>query len=500
MKSNTALFELIKSLSSNEKRYFKLFASLQKGNKSYVLLFDAIDTQSSYDEKALKAENPELVHNFAFTKNYLYNIIFRCLSEYHSECSIDCKIQGLINRCKILFRKSLYKQYFETLKKAKSLALKYERFGYYMEILEMDKMVTKKEILYAIGEDKLYEEAIGILDKLKNNYEYSRIIRKLLGNYRRIGMSRIDKHSELIKEILSEKFMKSIDEAASDKAKIAFYRITDIINKMEADYESSLITAEKQIEIVEENPFPFEDSIINAMNEAVISSVFSNIKLGNTRKADSLLRKLKESGTFDIADIEVTAGLAELEINIKSVSINEAIKLIPALEIILVKYENKIELDYELIIRFKIIVTLILSENFTEALRKINLFLSHPLISSRADLECYTRILNLIVHYEMKNYELMPYLIRSTYHFLLKSEKLYKLEYLFLSFLRKLTTVKNNDELTFELISAKKELSKIKNDKFEKNAFEYFDFPLWIDKKLENKAYFGKSEEIVFSL
>ena len=49
MKPSAVLFDLIKSLTSSEKRYFKMYASLQKGNKNYKDLFNAIDSMQIFD-------------------------------------------------------------------------------------------------------------------------------------------------------------------------------------------------------------------------------------------------------------------------------------------------------------------------------------------------------------------------------------------------------------------------------------------------------------------
>ena len=50
------LFNLIKTLTKSEKRYFKIEASKHGGDKKnhYVKLFDAIEAMNEYDEEALK--------------------------------------------------------------------------------------------------------------------------------------------------------------------------------------------------------------------------------------------------------------------------------------------------------------------------------------------------------------------------------------------------------------------------------------------------------------
>jgi hypothetical protein len=55
MKPSNELFELIKSLTKSEKRFFKLQSSLQSGDKNYIRLFDTIDKMSEYDEEEVKS-------------------------------------------------------------------------------------------------------------------------------------------------------------------------------------------------------------------------------------------------------------------------------------------------------------------------------------------------------------------------------------------------------------------------------------------------------------
>ncbi len=50
------LFKLIKSLSGTEKRYFKVFVNSRQGDREskYLLLFEAIEEQTLFDDEALK--------------------------------------------------------------------------------------------------------------------------------------------------------------------------------------------------------------------------------------------------------------------------------------------------------------------------------------------------------------------------------------------------------------------------------------------------------------
>ena len=46
----------------------------------------------------------------------------------------------------------------------------------------------------------------------------------------------------------------------------------------------------------------------------------------------------------------------------------------------------------------------------------------------RTDLQCYARLLHLIAHYELGNFDLLEYLIKSVYRFMAKMENLSKVE------------------------------------------------------------------------
>ena len=72
MANTNRLFELIHSLSKNEKRYFKLFAGFQMGEKKYLLLFDAIAEQKEYDEQKIitKFKGERFLKQLPVAKNY----------------------------------------------------------------------------------------------------------------------------------------------------------------------------------------------------------------------------------------------------------------------------------------------------------------------------------------------------------------------------------------------------------------------------------------------
>ena len=138
---STKLFNLIKSLSGSEKRYFKLFATKNKSNKTnkYVLLFEAIDMQVVFDDEKLKEiiykNEPILSRKYSEIKAYLYDLILKSLHGYDEKSSVDFKIKGLLHSVRVLYKRSHYEDCKELLQKVKKLAYIYESFANILEVL-----------------------------------------------------------------------------------------------------------------------------------------------------------------------------------------------------------------------------------------------------------------------------------------------------------------------------------------------------------------------------
>lgn len=138
-----SLFLLIKSLSSAEKRYFKIFAlrQVQHKNTNYAMVFDAINSMETYDEVWLlkKFRKEPFVKQIGVTKNYLFSMILSCMQLYNEENFIEWKIRNQYLQCKILASKGLDEQAFKLITKTKELAWQYELYYVLGDILVLEK-------------------------------------------------------------------------------------------------------------------------------------------------------------------------------------------------------------------------------------------------------------------------------------------------------------------------------------------------------------------------
>ena len=112
----------------------------------------------------------------------------------------------------------------------------------------------------------------------------------------------------------------------------------------------------------------------------------------------------------------------------------------------------------------------------------------NPMI--RPDVYRFTRILQLLIHYELHNSYLLKYLIRSTQIYLKKKNRLYQIESIFLKFMHKSLDFKTQEQTQQGLQNLQTTILKLtKKNSFESHALLHFDFLTWLDSKLNNESF-----------
>lgn len=490
MKPSTDLFDLIKSLTGSEKRYFRLSTSLQQGNKEYLKLFDAIDSQKVYDEKAIKLrfKKESGLKNITFTKNYLHKLIFRSLNSFNEERSIDSQLTNILNRCRILLDKGLIKQYFKTVKLGKQLAVKHERFSFILEFLEIERQLTKKEELSKNDINDVYIEENKILDKIRNLNEFKRAVNILFKIQRTSGVVRTKTDDENIDRIL-----KSLDrDSGKNKMSVlemeTYYFAMYIANEIKGDHEKAYYFIKKRFKTVKSNKGIFQNSLFNNYKDSYLKMITAASDSGRYKEAEELFGKfIREFGKAAEQDIDVSFTHFDIMLN-KSINTEiktGSLKHFPELERDLEKHKNKITINTYNGFYFKLSKYYFLKSEFNEALRIINALFASRHLKFSPFIEPYVRMLNILIHYELGNIRLMNYLISSTTKYLKSKNKYYKTENVVLNYLKKSgqrnSSASGHKEIVKDFY---KEINKLKRSEFEKNAFSYFDYTNWIERKL----------------
>lgn len=496
MKTTDTLFRLIKSLSKSEKGYFKKYANFHVRNEqnNYTKIFDAIDAQKEYNEQKLlkKFRNEKFVKQFAVAKNYLYDMVLESLEAYHKNSTTE--IRSLLNRIEILVDKGLHSQAKKLLKKAKDMAIDYEKLTYIPEINLMEQSIYRMQ--YSVGvlkdnSDKLIEEIEQCAMKIKNIAEYESLKNRLYVQRIEMGVLRNEREVKAYDWFLKSSLVKNEKQALSINAKILFYELYASYYNYIEDSEKCYEFSHKLVKLIEHNPQIIETNV-NFPTQFLYRHSIQCYNIGKYHEALEYISKmelLKPKSDAQRLNILMKAYNTKLNVYFRMGNIKMCLKLIPEIEDLLENNKDSDKLLKE-IIYWQITSLLMISEQYKLALK----WLVKATISSdsaiRQDLECIGRIMEIVLHYELGKFDVMEYRIKSTYRFLANKQKLYQLEKVILTSIRKLINVNSKQETLLFFKQLKKSLEPIVEDSLEQKFLQYFDIMSWLESKIIDKPFY----------
>ena len=146
----------------------------------------------------------------------------------------------------------------------------------------------------------------------------------------------------------------------------------------------------------------------------------------------------------------------------------------------------RIDEHHVMVFYYKIASLYFGAEEYTKCIGFLGKIINAKSLKTREDLMCFSRLLNLIAHYEAgKDYHLES-LLRSTYKFLLKMNDLHGVQREMIGFVRSLGDI-YPQELKGAFKKLHTTLKQYEEDPYERRAFLYLDVMSWLESKIENK-------------
>ncbi len=415
MKSSENLFYLIKSLSKAEKRYFNISVVQNSANKNFAKLFAEIERQTRnnlYNEGLIKEKfkNEIFIKQLTFTKNYLYNLIIKSLISFHSGDNIEAKIYNLIISAKILFRKSLYNDYFRNLETAKILAEKSEKFGILLDIVKLQmKLVRLKDRKKYKGRN-LYDEEIETIKKIENVTQYS----KLLNAYYKV--TKISDHARskiLYKEtltILDNPLLASAKNALTVTALDMYYLLMIYKNEFQENFSKLFGLAVKRFELYRKNPNVFKSDLEHkdailvywVLYYAIVNGDFEYYKKHINDFANLLEAKLISRD--ETPDVIVNANYLQSFYYYKKGSLKDAVHFAEKIFERIKKNEDGQNKDDLLSFYFYYSKILFEFKNYLKALDVVNIIIAHEFRDVRYDILAYSYFLEIFINFKGKSF------------------------------------------------------------------------------------------------
>lgn len=500
MKPSRELFELVKSLSKSEKRFFKLSSSLQSGDKNYLKIFDAIDRQAQYDEEAIKTQfkGEVFVKHFPSEKNHLYKLILKSLRSYHSDNTVSSILKQEIKNIEILYQKALFRECNKFLNRAKKIAIAHEKFYYWFELLNWEKLLLEEA--YEAGEftrdiDELIFEEQEVIDKLRNLAAYHVLYSKINFVFRSGGYVRSEEDRAVVHEISNHPLIKGKNTALSHRAATICFYIQGFCAMANRDTDKSYKHFLRVKEILDDNP-PIKKDLPRRYVRTLNQILLNLISLGREKESHEMIaamRKLNDDQAFCSTDIQVLIFRSTYQGELKLYqSRGEFDKALPMIDEVLKGfelYDNKVSKEQQIIFNYSIAYTYFGAEQYSKALFWNNKVLNDNEPNLRQDIYSYARLFNLVIHYELGNFDLMEYIQKSTVRYLNKRQRDYDIELLVLSYMKKIARAHFEKDTRPLFQEFEKELRNNINPDTDRVLFEYFDYFAWAKSKIEGISY-----------
>ncbi|WP_370898343.1 hypothetical protein [Chryseobacterium gossypii] len=489
------LFVLIKSLTTSEKRQFKLYVNRLgiNADAKFLLLFSAMDKMKEYDESIIISKKISTKQQLSNLKAHLYKqiLVSLRLNPIHQNYRIQLREQ--LDFANILYQKGLHKQALKILHKAKQTALDLDEKSIASEIINLEKVIESQFITRSIEgrADELIRQSRDI--NKQNHYatKLSNLSLKLYSEMLTHGYVKNDEDRARILDIFNAQIKNIKLEKLNFTEKLWYFKAHVWKNQLLQDYKYTLKYAYQWVSLFHKNP------------DMITSHPVWYIK-GNTY----LLKILFLYGNIDI--LEEHFNIFHATVSSPNFSQNENIqsliflthyntlmnihfikgefftgtKLIPGIELKMEKFRDKIDEHHFMILYLKIAAMFFGSKKYMESIHY-----ALKVIESKGnvqeDLLFHTRILILMAKYESGNDEDYDDFIKTTLKFTRKMKKPEEFHFESIRFFGSLNNlVSEKQKKAFEEFDRKLEI--FSTNVYYRRSLLYIDIHGWVKSKIRN--------------
>ncbi|MBX7043511.1 MAG: hypothetical protein K1X85_11485 [Ignavibacteria bacterium] len=487
MKSTNELHELIKALTPQEKRRFKLDASVQGGGKKYIALFDLISRQKVYDEAKLRQElkKRNFDESISFTKNYLYKMILRSIISSSAENSADIRLMEMYSRCRALYDRALFGRYFKAVEAGKKVSLMFERYGFALEFISMQRQLLKKEQTLQNSADKFFREEARILGILDSLNHLKRIIAGLV-EFRRVkGICRDHADLGYADDVLRK--IGELSPALSDSASARERKLfaSYLVHVIKGEARKALRVAKERLSIVKSDPGIFRSSFPGTEDDSYFDLLESYLRISDIKGANEVMReyenRLNRSGTYKL-NRQIYEFMIKLS-NARNAERKLAAQLAEELLAFLEINKGKITVGTvnELLLRSSLLC--FEAGDQGGALKIAERLLSPSMLKFVPVMEVPARMIEVLCHFDLGNHRLVRYKAMSALKSFSRKGMLFETERTVLNQLKKSDSGTGAKEIRSMLESLN---SKLVKTGYDSTSASVPDYAKWIERRLHS--------------
>jgi len=495
-RSSDTLFQLIKSLEKSEKRNFKLYMKRNSSSEDLksIQLFDALDKMEEYDEGQLLSKNKSIrKQQLSNAKAHLYREILASLRLIRQEENIDIQLHEQLDYARILYNKGLYLQSLKTLDRIKENARAHNQVTFLLQVLFFEKTIEALHITRSMQDraDQLTSEVDDTNDRLRLISQLSNLSLQLYSWYIRNGVARNEKDEVAVQEFFERNMPADLGPDPGFYEKLYQYQSFCWYAFIRQDFLLYYRYTQKWVDLFAKEPFMLKSETSHYI-KGMHNLLGAHFDLLNDQKFKETLQQFEDFSQSDIVQHNVNNRIqtfvylyiSKLNEHFIDGTFTKGLELVPYIEEKLKEYWIYLDRHRILVFYYKIACLYFGSGDYGNTIEYLNKIINWK-VDLRTDLQCYSRLLHLIAHYELGNFTLLEYLTKSVYRFMAKMENLSLVEEEIFRFLRKSFDL-SPDKLKPEFGKLLEKLKTYEKNRFETRAFVYLDIISWLESKIKN--------------
>jgi hypothetical protein len=499
LRSTDALFGLIQSLTKAEKRNFKLYVGRNTtgpGTLKTTALFDQLDKMDEYDEATILRKNATIKkEQLPNLKAQLYRQILASLRTLRDDRHVEAVLHEQLENATILYDRGLYRQALRMLERVKDLARNHHQNTFLLQALVFEKKIESLHITRSIANraDALAEEVRELNRRLALIGLLSNLSLQLYGWYINIGHARNARDVQAVREFFHAQLPAEVPTQDNFFGRLYLAQAHCWHNFIAQDFLAYYRNAQRWVDL-----FNAEPQMIRVETPYYIKGMhnllLAHFMLRNKVKYEPVLQELTDfaESSAALANPNLAAQtfiyLYQARINFCFMSgdFEAGLRLVPAIEEGLKQYEAQIDRHRALVFDYKIACLYFGHGQPDRAIDYLQQIIQQK-TDLRSDLQCYTRFLHLICHYELGNFMLLEHLIKSVYRYMLNMENLSAVEEEVFRFLRRAFMLRGAEQIRTALINLRSRLEKLAENPYERRSFMYLDIISWLDSRISGR-------------
>ena len=495
-RSSDALFQLVKSLEKSEKRNFKLYVKRNSsaGDLKIIQLFDALDKMDQYDESLLLTRSKGIrKQQLSNTKAYLYRELLASLRLLHTEDNIDIQLHEQLDHARLLYNKGLYLQSLKMLDKIKENATSRNQMNFLLQVLLFEKQIEALHITRSMQDraSELVLEADKVNEHLVLIGKLSNLSLLLYSWYINNGHARNEEDITAVTQFFTRQLPAGIEAAEGFYEKLYLYQSYCWYAFIRQDFLLYYRYSQKWVDLFERRRFMIGIETAHYI-KGIHNLLGAHFDLQNYKKFREVLDGFEEFSQSPIVlhnhnnkiQTFIYLNISRINRHFIEGTFTRGLELVPFIQEKLAEYELYMDRHRILVFYYKIASLYFGSADYGATIDYLNKIINWK-VDLRTDLQCYARLLHLIAHYELGNFSLLEYLIKSVYRFMSKMGNLGIVEEEIFHFLRRSFRLSPR-ELRAEFEKLLEKLKKLEKNLFATRAFAYLDIISWLESKIQN--------------